>query len=257
MRLSDIFKILSSKDLQKRAVANRSLSFAIAVFTVFGMNAHSDYVANSLDMPAEETGIQEQALQETKPRHSVFVAAGYSHIISKVVSTWTSGEPRLGWDWQAGYSWMFKKDMGIGLLYSGYCASGSEIAPSGYTSIKVKEKLYINYLAPQFVERLYLGQGKWSLNFAAGAGLAILTQTGKAGRKNNSVKARHSDYGWGLNLYFGAEYRLSRCVGITGGLSNINSFISQDPDDYPGYYDRDKSNGFSRISIDFGIKFNF
>lgn len=195
--------------------------------------------------------------------HSLFASVGFSHIVSDVYTTWTTGEPRLGLDWQAGYAWLSKRNIGAGFLYQGYYAHGGETAPvaGGNNTAKIDESMYVNYFAPQFVGNIKLGKGMWSLTYSAGIGFAMLTQSGYATAINgkptsNGPMIRFSEYGWGTNASFGIECRCSKKVGLTASLSWLNSFISQDLDKYyiPAGVDRDKTTGISRLSIDIGIK---
>ena len=194
--------------------------------------------------------------------HSLFASVGFSHIVSEVYTTWTTGEPRLGLDWQAGYSWISKRNIGAGLLYQGYYSHGGETAyAGGFNTASLDESIYVNYFAPQFVGTIKLGKGMWSLNYAAGIGFAMMTQSGYATAINgvttsNGLMVRLSEYGWGTNTSFGIECRCSKEVGVTASLSWLNSFISQDLEKYniPANFDRNKTTGISRLSIDIGIK---
>jgi len=196
--------------------------------------------------------------------HSFFASVGYSIIVSDIYSTWTSGDPHSGFDWQAGYTWISKRNIGAGFLYEGYYTHGSEVVPTGgWSSAHVDENLYVNYLAPQFVGTVILGNGKWCLNYAAGIGFAMMTQSGwatdvKGDSDRSSLMMRFSEYGWGTNVSFGIEYRSSRQFGITASLSCLNSYISQNLDNYilPNSVDKDKTTGFTRISLDIGLRFH-
>lgn len=189
--------------------------------------------------------------------HSLFASVGFSHIVSDVYTTWTTGEPRLGLDWQAGYAWLSKRNIGAGFLYQGYYAHGGEGTWAG----KLEDSMYVNYFAPQFTGAVPLGKGIWSLTYAAGIGFAMLTQSAYSSESNGKPTGsgfgmRLTEYGWGTNASLGVECRCSKEVAIVASFSWLNSFISQDLDKYyiPSGIDRDKTTGISRLSIDIGIK---
>ncbi len=197
---------------------------------------------------------EEAADKSSVSGHAVYASAGVSHIITKIDTDWTSGEPRLGCDWQAGYEWISKRKIGAGFMYSGYHSSGEIIAPEG----TFKETLMIHYLAPQFAGRIPLKSEKWSLNYSVGMGLAIFSDVAKGKKKvPKHTYLRNTDYGFGANLLFGAEYRIVPNLGITASVSFTEALIKQE---YMGYYpadSNDSSNGFIRVSIDLGLKYHF
>lgn len=186
--------------------------------------------------------------------HYVYLTGGYSHIFTDIDASYNTGEPRLGFDWQAGYEWMFDKKIGVGFQYAGYVSHFGE--KMGGKKVR-KESLGIHYFAPQFVGRLPLKSRRWVLDYSVGLGLTVWVDRLK-GKQGGSYKllGRNTDCGFGSNLSFGAEYRLSGKIGITGRLSVFSASLKQS---YMGMsvQDEGETSGFGRVSIDFGVRYRF
>ncbi len=168
---------------------------------------------------------------------------------------WYSGEPRLAGMWQVGYEWVSEKRIGAGFLYNGYYTRGSfEVTE------RFKESICIHYLAPQFVGRVALGKGRWLLGYGAGMGLVVFVDRLRY-RESNNVSYRevgkNTDYGFGVNLYFGTEYRLTPTWGIFGRLSYTEALMKQEFLGQEMYRGDGRVNGFSRLELSVGLRYHF
>ncbi len=185
--------------------------------------------------------------------HSIYAAGGISHITSHVDYSWTSGEMRLGGNWQVGYEWISERMIGAGFLYDGYFTKG-EIAYGAKE--KTKEYFTIHYFAPQFAGRIVLRSDRWVLNYSAGLGFCMTSDRITAQEKSASKHiGSNYDYGVGFNASFGAEYRFSRNLGLIMSLSTVEAYINQS---FLGQTLSTESNlnGFSRINLNVGLKFH-
>lgn len=201
-----------------------------------------------------QTDAQPENIPDGVTGHHAYVGVGYSTIISRFETDWTSGEPRLGWDWQAGYEWISRRNIGAGFFYSGYLTKGKMVVPSGYSVATLYETVMLSYFAPQFAGRFSLRSDRWILNYSVGFGLAMLYD------KVSLPAVAHGkniDYGFGSNINFGIELRTSKRFSVTAGVSLIGMSIDQEymgekPDIPEG-----ETNGVGRVSIDFGLKYHF
>ncbi len=197
--------------------------------------------ASALSMNAQEV-----ASTQRGDSHSVYVNGGFSHIYSDVKSNWTSGDPRLGWDWQAGYDWVGHKGFGAGFLYSGYIATGEE----QYLSLHTDESVMLNYFAPQFVYNWSRPSSRWDFFVKAGLGFIMITEHANLSHNNGGMRATKG--GLGSNITLGTEFKINRHFGITASLSGVNAYIHQDNSEY----DMPDGNGLARVSLNLGIKYH-
>lgn len=200
--------------------------------------------------------VGESAIENSNSGHFIYANVGYSHIMSHVEYSWTSGEIRLGMTWQAGYEWIFEKNYGVGFMYDGYVSKGSTIVG---IDAAIDESFAMHYFAPQFAGIIRLKNDKWTLHYGFGIGLSMIADgikgKGKAFDKNN-VAGKNYDYGVGINGKFGVEYKITPRLGVTADLSLIESIIQQQFIDVEMPVDRKREiNGASRISLNIGLKF--
>ena len=80
-------------------------------------------------------------------------------------------------------------------------------------------------------------------------------------REDNYVSYRevgkNTDYGFGVNMYLGAEYRLTTTWGIFGRLSYTEALLKQEFMGQEMHRDDGNVNGFSRIELSVGVRYNF
>ncbi len=202
---------------------------------------------------AAETDINSARNEKTDlvAGHSIFVAGGISHIATEVDMDYLhSGEPRIGGNVQVGYEWISSKKIGVGFLYDGYFTGFTMCVPvsGGYSAAFPKGRWGLHYFAPQFVGRITLRSDKWMLNYGVGAGLFMSYECLKYEGK---PLAKNYDYGIGLNGSFGVEFRLSKAIGLTAGLTLLEGYVDQE------YYGETLSSSMLRVNLDLGLKCHF
>lgn len=191
--------------------------------------------------------------------HYIYAQAGFSQILSSVTSLWTSGDARLGPNWQVGYDWISDKKFGAGFLYSGYTSKGKVIYPinGGLTWGQLNTYWMLQYFAPQFVTHLPLGSGRWGLRLSVGVGMMMSSEL-YSGRipKGTGLSSSYNEYGFGCNLNVGVNFRLSDHFSVIGSLSNATGYFKQE-NQYLEIGDSDKVSGFSLLMLSFGISYHF
>lgn len=189
-------------------------------------------------------------------KHSFYVSAagGLGVIMSDVISGWTSGNPHIGGDWQLMFGWISPKTFGGGLLYSGYCSKGKTAAETNSYYGPFRSSLYMHYIAPQLLYRRHIRQSPWSLEIAVGLGAAFVVDNETARKGQFIVSARDTSTGFGSNLMLGGGYDIVHNMSLLVHLSSENFYITnkKTKDKFP-----DRTNGISRIGIDFGLTYTF
>lgn len=133
--------------------------------------------------------------------NTFYAYIGYGRIMSKLhMAEGVKGNPRNGLFWQFGYDWTSKLGIGAGMMYNGF---RSTYEHNGY-----REKSEIFYLAPQIVLKTYVR--RWIIDGKMGLGLFTYNYP--------THETESSDDGFGYNLHFGAEYVLSRIIGISSSI---------------------------------------
>lgn len=133
--------------------------------------------------------------------NTFYAYIGYGRIMSKLhMSEGVKGNPKNGLFWQFGYDWTSKFGIGAGMMYNGF---RSTYEHNGY-----REKSEIFYLAPQIVLKTYVR--RWIIDGKMGLGLFTYNYP--------THETESSDDGFGYNLHFGAEYVLSRIIGISASI---------------------------------------
>ena len=182
------------------------------------------------------TGRAENSHDEGKAESSVYANVGYSYMTSKFyIPQGSTGDPKHGLDWTLAYDWVSRKGIGVGLMYSGY--------KSSYTYFFISDIL-LTYIAPQFVMKQKLG--KWGIEEKIGIGYF--------GYSESSNVAEASLSGVGYNVALGAEYRLSKLIGIGANFGYIVSSLSEQDDAEQGKKER---SGISRLHVGLGLRVHF
>ena len=165
--------------------------------------------------------------------NTFYAYIGYGRIMSKLhMAEGVKGNPRNGLFWQFGYDWTSKLGFGAGMMYNGF---RSTYEHNGY-----REKSEIFYLAPQIVFKTYVR--RWIIDGKMGLGLFTYNYP--------TYETESSDDGFGYNLHFGAEYVLSRIIGISSsiGLTKGNIRIH----DEMGYFNM--VTAISALNICVGVR---
>lgn len=133
--------------------------------------------------------------------NTFYAYIGYGRIMSKLhMAEGVKGNPRNGLFWQFGYDWTSKFGIGAGMMYNGF---RSTYEHNGY-----REKSEIFYLAPQIVLKTYVR--RWIIDGKMGLGLFTYNYP-----THYTVSSGAS---FGYNVHFGAEYVLSRIIGISASI---------------------------------------
>ena len=133
--------------------------------------------------------------------NTFYAYIGYGRIMSKLhMAEGVKGDPRNGLFWQFGYDWTSKLGIGAGMMYNGF---RSTYEHNGY-----REKSEIFYLAPQIVLKTYVR--RWIIDGKMGLGLFTYNYP--------THETESSDVSFGYNLHFGADYVLSRIIGISSSI---------------------------------------
>lgn len=165
--------------------------------------------------------------------NTFYAYIGYGRIMSKLhMAEGVKGNPRNGLFWQFGYDWTSKLGIGAGMMYNGF---RSTYEHNGY-----RDKSEIFYLAPQIVLKTYVR--RWIIDGKMGLGLFTYNYP--------THETESSDDGFGYNLHFGAEYVLSRIIGISSsiGLTKGNIRIH----DEMGYFNM--VTAISALNICVGVR---
>ena len=161
-------------------------------------------------------------------QHTLSINYDLGWITSKVADPMSSREYswRTGQGVHAEYTCVFSKGMGFGLMGD---HSFTDFPSSGIT---------LDYIAPEFAMRG--GKNKWQFCMAAGLGYAHYKD----------------DYGYdaksgiGAHYSIGAEYLLTRHIGVGADMFVVNTYFGKDKS---GYYDY---NAINRFSFLVGLRFH-
>lgn len=165
--------------------------------------------------------------------NTFYAYIGYGRIMSKLhMAEGVKSNPKNGLFWQFGYDWTSKLGIGAGMMYNGF---RSTYEHNGY-----RENSEIFYLAPQIVLKTYVR--RWIIDGKMGLGLFTYNYP--------TYETESSDDGFGYNLHFGAEYVLSRIIGISSsiGLTKGNIRIH----DEMGYFNM--VTAISALNICVGVR---
>lgn len=167
------------------------------------------YRTEACRLESPQTQDQATIMMMPKNRHIIsytnsntfYAYIGYGRIMSKLhMAEGVKGNPKNGLFWQFGYDWTSKLGIGAGMMYNGF---RSTYEHNGY-----RDKSEIFYLAPQIVFKTYVR--RWIIDGKMGLGLFTYNYP--------THETESSDDGFGYNLHFGAEYVLSRIIGISASI---------------------------------------
>lgn len=194
------------------------------------------YTASSGSAPTDTRTVESSDRQNS----TLILNAGYAFITSKFdILEGYSGDPTSGLDINAAYQWTGRSGFGFGLRYSGY-----------FTSISgADEKLSIglHYAAPEFVVREEYGR-RWVLHGSFGVGYACY--------RESLDRISVSFSGYGFHAEAGAEYKLSKSVGIGIALGAYNARIKE-ADKLMKKYTENAKAAITRISFNGGLRVHF
>ena len=94
------------------------------------------------------------------------------------------------------------------------------------------------------------------LDYGGGLGLVVFVDRLQYKDRNDISHhevGKNTDYGFGVNLYFGAEYLMTPKWGIFGRLSYTEALLKQEFLENEIYNRDDSSNGFSRLELAIGL----
>ena len=208
----------------------QTVSHTVAAYTIAQRNYRTE--AGRLESP--QTQDPTMIVETPKYRNSTFYAnIGYGRIISKIYMVdGATGNPKNGFFWQLGYDWTSRKGIGAGLMYNGF-KSSFEYYPFECTS-------EIMYLAPQLVLKKY--KTRWAFEGKLGIGYFKYTE---------SAEGFSGSYtGYGYNLHFGAEYMVSRTVGIGASLGLITGYLPEQKE----VENKDSRTGIAIMDIGVGVR---
>lgn len=191
---------------------------------------------------------------ETKEKkHRFSVHAGYANMIggtAGLTKSTSSYENKLcsGLTWDAQYDYWLYKQIGIGVLYSGYTADGSHAQGSDH--------IYTHYLAPKFTVRVYQ-TGQFNLSFNGGVGYLFYLNDSRVFGKERRATGGHI----GTHVGGIAEYKLGEHWALSLETAFIYAKLSKMNTLYHGentsvHFSNNMLNA-SRINISAGLNFFF
>lgn len=223
----------------------KKVLFLLVVFmTCHSIASASEFNALQIEENAPETVtlLQETPNRFESGRHVLYVNAGPSFIISKYyIPRETKGNPKIGYSYQAGYEWTSKKGHGLGVMYSQYISS--------YECFPYSLNVNCYYLGLEYVRRYNLSR-RWMIRWSLGAGAFKFLET------VDDSYFENSDFGFGLDLRLGVEYKLSKRWGLSFEYCETMGFFSKDQDDPFLVYEKEQK-GISNIYASLGLRFYF
>lgn len=159
-------------------------------------------------------------------RHTLSLNYGVGFITSKVYDEYARRQYswRHGKDLHAEYRFVVGRNMGLGLMWN-----------YSYTDYKTTG-IDLTYIAPEFIMQ---GERKhWLFSMTAGLGYA---------KYDDGIK---SDTGFGMHYSVGAEYLITRHIGVGTDLLVVNTNFGKSDSEY---YAADVIN---RLSLLIGLRFH-
>ncbi|BEG98029.1 hypothetical protein [Bacteroides sedimenti] len=183
------------------------------------------------------------------PRNTFSASVGYAYIYSDIYndgdgfSSAVASQLRSGTDWRFEYEHSFKSGWGVGIIYSGFRSSVSFYGGS--------DSFNSTYIAP-FVSGRWMVGDKWML--AGKYGIGYFRHDEKASNGYNMWAS-----GVGISVDFGAEYMLTKHLGIGLSIGAVTSQLGDMKDNLGNVYSstEDNANGIARITILPGFRFYF
>ena len=198
--------------------------------------------------------------------HAVQATIGYGVIKTSVPNAWTDSDPKSGFEWSVGYSWIADKrydsflgplQFGTGFLYSGYEKGGQEEFIYDDRLFKPDARFTWQYFAPQFITKFVTYSKVWSFQLNVGAGLAVsdyrdVEVISKSSRHNTKA-------GIGYNVTLGACMNVTKhldvigSLGLTGGRIDQTFYNRQNP----SFTQTDPTKFCHRLSLNIGFSYKF
>lgn len=173
--------------------------------------------------------IQENRKKRRAPANTIEVSLGPGWITSEILGANDKKiDLKSGLEWKLSYEHIWNKGLGIGLQYSSYKVS----FPEG--------DIKLSYIAPEFTGRIKAD--KWILKYGVGIGLALYSDP------------YYKTEGVGVSLSFGAEYMVSKNIGL--GITT-NYITSSLPSQNKANKKEDERSGINRINLLGGLRFYF
>lgn len=173
---------------------------------------------------------------------------------------------KFGGVFNADATYFIRENRGIALKYSLHSASASSSnrAPSstGYNTITMEDDVYIHYVGPNYVFRLFNSSGKGS--FIASIGLGYMAYIDNSEISNRSPdRITLTGQTLGTNLDAGYEIYLTKQLSVGAQISYYSGLLTKIK--AKSYYgisetielDKDKYEGLNRIDISAGLRLNF
>lgn len=175
------------------------------------------------------------------PRFNIEAAGGGGFILSKYyLPKYTSGNPKIGPELSAAFDWLSKSGLGGGATFTSYFSS-YRVNGGKYTVRSI-------FYGPHFVVSQPVDNaGRWVLTARIAAGISQFWESGEH---------KNSEGGFATNMMVGAEYRMTRTVGVIGNIGILRAFYGKNPDAaaYDGEFDY---KGMTQLTVNVGLRFHF
>ena len=229
--------------------------------------------------PAQEKPTNEERIY-ARTGHYVGGYLGYSHMASVGKVNWTKGSPWDGIGWQVDYTWIPSKHcdykiftvpcaVGLGALYSGYRAGGSDDFILDRKPGNADMSLMLNYLAVEATLKLLNRSDRWEFNIRYGIGIVQSTFHGNVNYTSTTLDPfsfSTTKCGFGMSVRLSAQYNLSKKVAlyinITGIEGNIQTILYNSR--FPVYNDYNTVDGykmrnrwFVNQNLSLGVTYHF
>lgn len=179
---------------------------------------------------AKHIALEEKMKKRQAPANTIGLDVGIGCVYSKIYTPYRTYNGKNGLDWKLEYNRVYRNGLGFGLQYSGFRTSFSE---GGY--------MLLTYIAPSFIGRVKLADA-WILKYGIGIGYFGYSDSG-------DILS-----GVGLDVNIGAEYMVSKHVGLGVEVQSLSSYLSRQEGVTLG---EDEHSGISRINIKGGVRFYF
>ena len=187
-----------------------------------------------MGVQAQEPVTSEDIQQERTMKHTLILNASPGWITSKVFTPHIAYSWRFGMGYNLGYRYLPYYGFGFGIDYD-YCQTSYPI------DYWYDDTINLHHIEASLIYGGHIGK-TWIATVEAGIGYAIYSEEGES----------HGGFGWKSAL--GIEYLQNRSVGIGLDIQNHKATFSGQKDFYGN--DSEYVNGFSRFSINIGIRYH-
>ncbi|MDH6306181.1 hypothetical protein M2459_002895 [Parabacteroides sp. PF5-5] len=194
------------------------------------------------------------AEKPTFKRHELATYFGYANMLAGtggLTNTSNSYEKKLrsGISWDAQYYYNPIREVGLGILYSGFTSKASHATGSDH--------LFTHYIAPQFAGNL-LNKERWRIRLNMGVGYIRYFNDSKVYGKERKVTGGRIAGNLGLR----GEYLFTSHWGVSVVAQYILSSIRKVDIDYHGEtikvkFPSDNRLSLSRLNLSAGINYHF